>query len=421
MYIERVVDAELAESLEAFGAVLVEGPKWCGKTTSSSRHAASELRIADPSGNYQNRRLAQLDVMAALAGDRPRLVDEWQEAPATWDAVRYLCDEAGGTPGQFILTGSATPHERNRPVHSGAGRIGRVRMDTLTLQEMGISTGESSLSALFNGEPSSGFGRASVKDVAAWVCHGGWPAAVNLDVRQSQRIALSYLDAVANEDLERMDGVSRDPRKVRRVIASLARNEATLATKKTIVADASEQLGSKIAESTVSDYLAALGNVFFTDDVPAWDPALRSPVRIRSARKRHMADSSLAAAALGATPQSLLADLKTLGFLFESLVTHDLMVYARANDARVSHYQDDSGLEVDLIVQRSDGEWAPVEVKLGSDQENAGATSVCALERKMTERGERRAAFKAVVVGVGGIAHLREDGVVVIPIDTLGV
>lgn len=420
MYIERLADAELAESLKTFGAVLVEGPKWCGKTTSSARQAASELRIADPSGNYQNRRLAQLDVMAALSGDRPRLVDEWQEVPATWDAVRYLCDEAGGKPGQFILTGSATPREHDRPVHSGAGRIGRVRMDTLTLQEMSISTGESSLSALFDGEAPAGVGKASAGDIANWVCHGGWPAAANLDVRQSQRIAASYLDAVANEDLERIDGVSRDPRKVRRVIASLARNEATLAAKKTIVADASEQQGSRISERTVGDYLAALEKVFFIDDVPAWNPALRSPVRIRAARKRHLADPSLAAAALGATPQSLMADLKTLGFLFESLVTHDLVVYARANDAQVAHYRDDTGLEVDLIVQRSDGEWAPIEVKLGADQEDAAAKNVNALERKMTARGERPAAFKAVVVGVGGVAYRRDDGVLVVPVDTLG-
>lgn len=424
MYIQRITDSLLEEYLDTFGAVLIEGPKWCGKTTSAARVAASELRIADPANNYQNRRLAELNVSAALAGEKPRLIDEWQEVPATWDAVRYECDQAGGAPGQFLLTGSATPREAKKPVHSGAGRISSLRMDTLTLQELGVSSGEVSLGGLFVGLKPSGLGRMTLESIADRVCRGGWPAAVNLTTQQAMRIARSYIEAVASEDLEKMDGVARDPAKVRRLIASLARNESTLATKKTIVNDTAENSGGaiekSIAESTVSEYSASLKKIFFIDDVPAWNPALRSPVRIRAAAKRHLADPSLVAAALGASPDTLMADLKTLGFLFESLVIHDLKVYARAMEAQVMHYRDDSNLEVDAIVATQTGEWGAFEIKLGAAQEEEAAANLRALERKMVERGERPPACKVALIGIGGVAYLREDGVAVVPIDVLG-
>lgn len=334
--------------------------------------------------------------------------------------MRYECDLAGGAPGQFILTGSATPRERDRPIHSGAGRIGSVRMDTMTLSELGVSDGSVSLSALFAGGEPRGASRLDLRRVAELVCHGGWPAAAGMGAEQAMRTARSYVSAVANEDLARTDGASRDPARVRRLIASLARNESTLASARTIVADTEGPSAPPLAESTVRDYHAALQKVFFVDDIPAWSPALRSPVRIRSAAKRHLADPSLAAAAIGATPDSLMGDAKTLGFLFESLVAHDLRVYARAMRAGLRHYRDDSNLEVDLIVEREDGAWGAFEVKLGADQEDAGARSVLALDRKMTERGERPASVLAVVVGVGGVARVRPDGVRVVPVDLLG-
>ena len=422
-YINRISDAKLTEYINTFGAVLIEGPKWCGKTTSAARRANSELRIADPSNNYQAKRLAENDVSTALQGDRPRLIDEWQEVPATWDAVRYACDQAMGLPGQFLLTGSATPREREAPLHSGAGRIGRLRMDTMTMQELGTSSACNSLKDLFEGSVPQGASSATLSSIAESICRGGWPVTAHMPVERAMTIARSYIDAVASEDLQNIDGMARDPEKVRRLIASLARNEATLASKKTIVADTAD-LGAggarSLAESTVSDYLQALRKVFFIDDVPAWDPALRSPIRIRASRKHHLTDPSLAAAALGITPESLIADQKTMGFLFESLVTHDLIVYARAMDARVCHYRDDSNLEVDLIVQRSDGAWGSFEVKLGSKQEEEAARNLRALEKKMVERGEKRPSVKAIIVGVGGVASMRDDGVAVVPIDTLG-
>ncbi len=243
-----------------------------------------------------------------------------------WDAVRYECDEALGAPGQFILTGSATPRPENAPVHSGAGRIGRMRMDTLTLQELGISSAETSLKDMFKGGAPKGSSKLTLRDIADCVCKGGWPVSANMDVAKAMRIARGYIDAVVNEDIERASGVKHSPEKVRRLIYSLARNESTLATQKTIIEDSRASGENAPDPETVSAYLRCLKQMFFVDDIPAWSPSLRSPVRIRAAAKRHLADPSLAAAALGATPSSLMKELKTLGCLFESLCIHDMRV-----------------------------------------------------------------------------------------------
>lgn len=419
-YIPRLADSRLESNLETFGAVVIEGPKWCGKTTTGFRQAASQFRIADPRGGYQNRRLAEIDPAEALKGARPRLIDEWQEVPLLWDAVRYECDEALGAPGQFMLTGSATPRSEDAPVHSGAGRIGRMRMDTLTLQELGISSAETSLRDMFKGEVPKGASKLTLRDVADCVCKGGWPVSANMDVAKAMRIARGYIDAVVNEDVERASGVKHNPEKVRRLIYSLARNESTLATQKTIIEDSKVSGENAPGPETVSAYLRCLNQMFFVDDIPAWSPSLRSPVRIRAAAKRHLADPSLAAAALGATPSSLMKELKTLGCLFESLAIHDMLVYARMMDATVWHYRDDSDLEVDLIVQLSNGEWGAFEIKLGADQVEKGARSVLRLDEKMTKRGERPASVKAVIVGCGGVPEYRDDGVCIVPIDVLG-
>lgn len=420
-YIPRLVDLSLEEDLRTFGAVVIEGPKWCGKTTTAAQQAASEFRIADPRGAYQNRRLAELDPPEALAGPRPRLIDEWQEVPSIWDSVRYECDQVMGEPGQFILTGSATPLVQNKPVHSGAGRMGRMRMDTLTLQELGVSTAKTSLRGLFEGAQPQGASRFDVATISDQICRGGWPASVGMDTKRAMRIAHSYIEAVIKEDMTRAGAVRHDPEKVRRVIASLARNESTLASHKTIVEDARIVGESGPNTETVSNYMKILSQMFFISDIPAWNPALRSPVRIRAAAKRHLADPSLVAAAMGATPSTLARDLKTLGCLFESLAIHDILVYARMMDATVWHYRDDSDLEVDLIVQTSTGEWGAFEIKLGSDQVEKGARNVIRLDEKMTARGERPASVKAVIVGIGGVAHRREDGVCVVPLDALGI
>ena len=419
-YIPRLVDEQLEDYLSTFGAVSVEGPKWCGKTTTAAQHARSKTNMADPTGSYQARRLATLEPSLALQGDRPRLIDEWQEVPSIWDAVRYQVDSDGAR-GAFILTGSATPRKDSQPSHSGAGRIGRLRMSTMTLQELGISTGSISLAGLFGGEHYTAASSMPLSDVARQVCRGGWPGIIGLDDTQAMRVARSYVDAIAETDLSAVDGANRDPEKVRRLLQSLARNESSLATLKTHARDTSPtEEDGEISLSAAADYLAALGRMYYTDDIPAWDPALKSPVRMRTAAKRHLADPSLAVAALGSNPQALLAVLKYLGNLFESLTLHDLEVYARNCDAEVFHYHDSTDLEVDAIVQRRNGAWMPVEIKLGVDQEDDGADNVIRLANKMTKRGEREPAALLVIVWVGEVGHVRNDGVQVVPLDALG-
>lgn len=427
-YIPRIIDSLADEFLNIFPAVSIEGPKWCGKTTTATEHAASQFSLADPSGNFRNRELARIEPSLALDGDEPHLIDEWQEAPALWDAVRYACDQDTRA-GRYLLTGSSTPRRKQKPMHSGAGRIAKIKMDSMTLSEQGISTGKVSLQGLFRGESYAAASSINLDDLALLVVRGGWPASLRNSTRQSSVVARSYLDAIVEDDISEVDNANRDPVRVRRLLASLGRNEATLASKNTVLKDTAEYTDvgnlhdrpSQLAETTYNEYIGALERMYFIDDIPAWHPALRSPIRIRTARKHHLADPSLAAAAIGATVDTLLSDPKTLGFLFESLVTHDLMVYARSMDATVMHYRDNSDLEVDLIVETRNGDWGTFEVKLGAVQIDDGARNVLRLDRKMTERGQKPASVKAVIVGVGGTAHLRNDGVQVIPIDTLGI
>ena len=435
-YIPRIVDTAVEDYLQAFPAVCIEGPKWCGKTTTAGRHAASQFSLADPAGGFRNRAIAQLEPSLALQGAEPHLIDEWQEVPSLWDAVRFACDQGTGR-GRYLLTGSATPRASQRPMHSGAGRIARLEMSSMTLMEQGVSSGEVSLRGLFAGEAYAANSTLDLGTIATLIVRGGWPANIGVNDGQASLTARSYLDAVAEDDLSEVDGADRDPVRIRRLLASLGRNEATLASKAALLRDTAEYLpedaegkGLKrsgghhpvpLAETTMDYYLAALTRMHVVEDIPAWRPALRSPVRIRAARKRHLADPSIAAAAIGATPQTLLADPKTLGFLFESLATHDLLVYARAMDAQVMHYRDNTDLEVDLIVETRDGRWGAFEVKLGAAQVEDGAANVLRLDRKMTERGQRPASVKGVIVGTGEFAHLRDDGVQVIPLDTLGV
>ncbi|NMN02433.1 ATP-binding protein [Bifidobacterium panos] len=429
-YIPRIIDTELDEHLATFPAVCIEGPKWCGKTTTATMHAASSISLADPEGNFRNRTMAQLEPSLAMQGSEPRLIDEWQEVPAIWDTVRFICD-ANPTHGRFLLTGSATPRQSQQPMHSGAGRIARLHMSSMTLAEQGKSSSEVSLRGLFDGQAYTAQSHLTLEQISQCIVRGGWPAALELDDKQASLTAEGYLDAIAHEDISEVDDINRDPVRVQRLLASLGRNEATLASKTTLLKDTTGQArhqrnarttqASQLAETTLNEYMGALERMHVVEDVPAWAPALRSPVRIRSTRKHHLADPSLAAAAIGATTDTLRTDPKTLGFLFESLATHDLMVYARAIDAHVMHYRDDSHLEVDLIVEMRDGRWGAFEVKLGSAQIEDGAANVNALDRKMRERGQRAASVKAVIVGTGAIAHRRDDGVQVIPLDTLGV
>ncbi len=418
-YIGRCIDRVVERDLDIFGAVLIQGPKWCGKTTTAQRFSVSSLSLSDPSGGFAARQLAELDPARAIVGATPRLIDEWQEVPQLWDAARFECDRRGGAPGQFIFTGSATPRDDKSPMHSGVGRFVKVRMDTMTLYETGASSGAVSLGAMLSGRP-VGTALGSIEGVAGiadLLCRGGWPHAVGRTTEEAMRIAAAYIDGVCESDVSRIDGVRRDPAKVRALLTSLARNESTLAGLKSIERD----VGDSVSKNSVSRYMDALRRINVVDDVPAWHPALRSPVKLRQGVKRHLADPSLAVALIGANPESLANDPKTLGLLFESLVLHDLKVYAAVNDALVSHYHDGDDLEVDAIVHGRDGSWVAVEVKLGSPQVPEASENLNRLERKMVERGERPPAAKCIIVGYGMPAHMMPGNVSIVPIDTLGV
>lgn len=415
-YVDRIVDRELEEVLALFGAVALRGPKWCGKTTTGRRFSSSEISMTDPTADFAGRLMAVEDPAAALIGETPRLVDEWQEVPKLWDAARFECDRRG-EPGQFIFTGSATPNDVEAPMHSGVGRFASLRMDTMTQYELGRSTGEVSLARLFGGEVFSG-SRGSMNGLSAVadaVCRGGWPGTAGLSTRAAMRLASEYVRGVADSDISRVDGVRRDPAKVLALLASLARNESTLAGVKTIMAD----MEGVLARNAVSQYLSALARIYVADDVPAWNPALRSPVRLRSSAKRHLADVSLAVAALGADEASLSRDPKTLGLLFESLVIHDLRVYTRAMGADVFHYHDAADLEVDVVVAKPNGDWAAFEVKMGPSGVEGGVANLYALERKMVGHGERPPVVKCVVVAYGSPARVTGDGIQVVPLDVL--
>lgn len=416
-YMSRCIDRSIERDLGIFGAVLIQGPKWCGKTTTAQRFAESSLSLSDPAGDFAALQLARIDPAQAIVGATPRLIDEWQEEPKLWDAIRFECDRRTGEPGQFLLTGSATPNDADQPMHSGIGRISRLRMETMTLAELEVSSGAVSLESLLNGYPiKAALGSINgIADIAELLCRGGWPQAVGKTTADAMRISAAYIDGVCESDVSRVDGVKRDPEKVRALLSSLARNESTLAGEKSLEKD----LGGDVSRSTLRRYTDALRRIHIIDDIPAWHPALRSPVKLRQSAKRHLADPSLAVALLGANPESLASDPKALGLLFESLVLHDLKVYAAANDSSVSHYHDADDLEVDAVIRRRDGTWIAVEVKLGSPQIPEASANLLRLERKLVERGERPPAAKLIVIGFGMPVHTTPEGIIVAPVDTL--
>lgn len=416
-YMDRCIDRSIERDLGIFGAVLIQGPKWCGKTTTAQRFAESTLSLSDPAGDFAALQLARIDPAQAIVGATPRLIDEWQEEPKLWDAIRFECDRRTGEPGQFLLTGSATPNDADQPMHSGIGRISRLRMETMTLAELGVSTRAVSLESLFNGcAIKAALGSINgIAGIADLLCRGGWPQAVGKTTADAMRISAAYIDGVCESDVSKVDGVKRDPEKVRALLSSLARNESTLAGEKSLEKD----LGGDVSRSTLRRYTDALRRIHIIDDIPAWHPALRSPVKLRQSAKRHLADPSLAVALLGANPESLASDPKTLGLLFESLVLHDLKVYAAANDSSVSHYHDADDLEVDAVIHRRDGTWIAVEVKLGSPQIPEASANLLRLERKLVERGERPPAAKLIVIGFGMPVHTTPEGIIVAPVDTL--
>ena len=418
-YMPRIADAQLAERLAHAGAVVIRGAKWCGKTRTAEQLAQSALYLQDPDTRESNLEMARIKPSVLLRGEQPRLIDEWQNAPQLWDAVRFSIDRSGGF-GHYILTGSATPRKDQRPAHTGTGRFSFLTMRPMSLYESGESSGEVSLSSLF-GRPDDieGVARGDVEDVALQVVRGGWPEAIAQGEGAGTTIPADYVSAVAETDISEVDGVERSPADARLIMRAYARCSATMAQMKAIRLSITQRQDA-MAKSTFDSYVAALRRLYVFEDLEAWRPSLRDKVRVSATPTRHFADPSLAAAAMGATFGMLLQDAPTLGLLFESLVVRDLRVYADAMRAEVYHYHDVSGLEADVVVVAPDGAWGAIEVKLSPAAADEGAKSLLKLAGRVDHEAAGEPAFLAVVTS-GGYAYRRDDGVYVIPVSCLGV
>ena len=415
-YHPRLVDRRLAELLKTFGSVLITGPKWCGKSWTAGKACASGVFIDE--GDNAARAMILPD--SVLEGPTPRLVDEWQDAPKLWDAARRLVD-VRRKPGQFIFTGSTTP-PRQATSHSGTGRFARLHLRTLSLAESGDSSASVSLAALFeeNGRITPQSSSLDFRKALGLICAGGWPARIWLEGSSAGVIAKEYVKSIVEADISRADGISRNPSLVSLFLRFLARNSATTVKATPLRQDISalEPEGA-ISEQTVRAYAEALKGIFVLEEQPAWVPSLRSKKRVRLSPKLHFADPSLAAAALGAGPKLLEQDIRTAGFLFESLCYRDLCVYASTLGGTVHHYQDDAGLEVDAIVTLEDGRWGAFEVKLGTFEFDKAAANLLRLKDKLASEAPAPA-FLGILTASGGIAHTRPDGITIVPLDCLG-
>ena len=416
-YLPRVADAVLDEALEASGAVLIEGPKWCGKTRTAEHRAASAIFLQDPDRAEGYLRAVDTKPSLLLEGPVPRLIDEWQTAPVLWDAVRFAVDRRAAT-GQFILTGSAVPRD-GVTQHTGTGRIARLLLRPMSLFESGESNGAVSLRDLFNGAGDvTGLSPLSVEGLAFALARGGWPATVRGTAPEvALRRVFDYVDAVVELDVSRVDGVTKSPVRVRALLRSLARHTATQASLATIRADL-EVNDATSSDKTITAHLDALRRIFVVEDLPAWNPALRSRTPLRTSVTRHFVDPSIAVAALRASPGALLADFNTFGLLFESLCVRDLRVYSQPIDGEVFHYRDKSGLEADAVVQLKDGRWGAVEVKMGVRETDLAAQHLLALADRVDADRLRPPSFLMVLTATE-VAYRRPDGVQVVPIGCL--
>lgn len=419
LYRPRIIDEQIEKYLSAFGAVCVEGPKWCGKTWTSSYHSKSEIYIGDPKGNFQNRQLAEISPELVLEGETPRMIDEWQECPQLWDAVRSEVDKRGNK-GNFILTGSSTP-KRKGILHSGAGRIARLRMRPMSLFESGDSSGAISLKKLCEGNINPVMtGEVKLKDLAEYIVRGGWPGNLDIPIEQAMLLPIEYLNAVIEDDAFRVDEVKRDKKKMLLLLRSLARNESTTATNKTLKNDIKEIDDNDIDTDTVASYLDLFSRLFLIDNQEPFATHIRSSVRVKQAEKRHFSDPSLACALLKLTPTHLINDLNTFGFLFEALCERDMKIYAESFGGKLYHYQDYEGKEIDAVVEMPDGSWSAFEIKLGANQIESAAQELIALSDSISkEKDEIPPSVLCVVCGMSNAAYRREDGVFVVPITAL--
>jgi predicted AAA+ superfamily ATPase len=415
-YLGRIADKVLDIALEASGAVLIEGPKWCGKTRTAEEKAVSALYMQDPDYTALYLKAADVKPSQLLTGDSPRLIDEWQMAPVLWDAVRFAVDQRGKS-GQFILTGSAVPKD-NAVQHTGTGRISRMLMRPMSLFESLESNGTVSLESLFDGTIDvESFSSLTIEKLAFVLTRGGWPASIGQKESIALRRVYDYVDAVINVDVSRVDDVEKNPARIRALMRSLARNVSTTASIATIRDDIAED-ESTISEKTISTYLNALRRIFVVEDLPAWNPAMRSKTALRTSPKRHFTDPSIAAAVLRAAPDSLLQDFNTFGLLFESMCIRDLRVYAEAMDGEVFHYRDKSGLEADAIVHLKDGRWGAIEVKMGAKETETAAENLKTLRNKVNLDKMKEPSF-LMVLTAAELGYRRDDGVYIVPVGCL--
>lgn len=421
-YMNRIADKVLMERLEEKGAILLEGAKWCGKTTTAEQQAGSVIYMQNPKNRKQNIQLAEINPDLILQGDTPRLIDEWQLAPVLWDAVRYEVDKRDAW-GQFILTGSTTPTDKSEISHSGTGRIGRMLMRTMSLLESGESNGGVSLEQLFKGNTDiAAVNKLELMDIAFLVCRGGWPKAIGATERVALRQAFDYVDAVVESDMKQYDGIDRDASRIRRLMRSYARNISSQAKISRIYQDMLTNEADTISQDTIYSYIKALKEMFVIEELEAWNPNLRSKSAVRTSNTLHFVDPSIATASLGISPEDLINDLNTFGLIFESMCIRDLRIYADYLDGKVYHYRDQTGLECDGVIHLRNGRYGLIEIKLGGERLiEEGAANLIKLQKRIDTSKMKEASFMMVLTATGDYAYKRKDGVLVVPVGCLGI
>lgn len=418
-YRPRIADRLIKHKLKGKGAILLEGAKWCGKTTTAEQICRSVLYMSEPGKRDQNIQLAHINPGILLRGDKPRLIDEWQVAPTLWDTIRFEADHERQL-GLFVLTGSSVPPDMSEVFHSGTGRFAWVKMRTMSLWESGESTGDVSLGNIFDGTDVAGMSNLSLEQIAFITCRGGWPLSIDMERDVALDQAFDYLTAVERRDVRAVDGVERDPARVHRLLRSYSRHQGTQVSNAAIKEDLKYNESDNFDVETIASYIKALKSIFVIEDMEAWNPNLRSKTAIRTSDTRYFTDPSIATAALGIGPADLIADLNTFGLIFETLCMRDLRVYADALNGNVYHYRDKDGLECDAVVHLRDGKYGLIEIKLGGDKLiSEGVATLKKLAQKIDTTKMKQPSFLMVLTATGDYAYRREDGVIVVPIGCL--
>lgn len=418
-YRPRIADRLIKHKLKGKGAILLEGAKWCGKTTTAEQICRSVLYMSEPGKRDQNIQLAHINPGILLRGDKPRLIDEWQVAPTLWDTIRFEADHERQL-GLFVLTGSSVPPDMSEVFHSGTGRFAWVKMRTMSLWESGESTGDVSLGNIFDGTDVAGMSNLSLEQIAFITCRGGWPLSIDMERDVALDQAFDYLTAVERRDVRAVDGVERDPARVHRLLRSYSRHQGTQVSNAAIKEDLKNNESDNFDVETIASYIKALKSIFVIEDMEAWNPNLRSKTAIRTSDTRYFTDPSIATAALGIGPADLIADLNTFGLIFETLCMRDLRVYADALNGNVYHYRDKDGLECDAVVHLRDGKYGLIEIKLGGDKLiSEGVATLKKLAQKIDTTKMKQPSFLMVLTATGDYAYRREDGVIVVPIGCL--